>query len=668
MEAKDLFGWTTFHYAVMSEPATVVALHLDRGADVEVKDANGRTPLHHAASLGRAKVVALLLDRRADIDAKAADGDTPLHEAAMEERNKVAKILVDRGADIEARNAYGRTALYRAALDEQLKVVNLLTGLGANVDAKDANGDTPLHIAALRERVKLVSLLVDLGADVDAKDGLGNTALHWAVRLGRAKVVALLLDHGADLEARDANGDTPLHHAVTSKHSLLAILLLDRGADVDARDAYGKTALHEAAISDHALLAALLLDRGANIDAKDANDSPPLHDAVMSRSTRVVALLLDGGADIDSFGEYLLLHAADEDEDMASLLRDRGIAVAPTNEHATNSPQDTPATGDVETGQVEHGPVLAHFHHGPMDGQRVAVGCLLLLGLIGTIGVVGAVGGWLLTPSRVAPENLVGASVSRNEGARRVRPVLPLRDRPVDEAEVRAIRPTTVTLARWEDPIAPTIRATRTLLGRGEVVLLRTRYSDGTSQTEELIERPSGKPNERRFEVEPDNDQSEYITVSDSGVVRWFAWDGTNFLTQRASRIHADFLALGANPAQRDCIPKQLSPTAREVVTLYEQLQDFKDDPAFAVLGFSVGGPYHQWMEDATRVAAESSRDEGARQLDQLGFTAGDVMNLGLSYLNPEVEEEKRNVQHTERRVRAGLALATCDASASPQN
>ena len=198
--------------------------------------------------------------------------------------------------------------------------------------------------------------------------------------------------------------------------------------------------------------------------------------------------------------------------------------------------------------------------------------------------------------------------------------------------------------------------------------MLRTLYSDGTSNTEELIERPSGKPNERRFDVEPDNDQSEYITVSDSGVVRWFAWDGTNFLTQRASWIHTDFLALSANPAEPHCIPTQLSPTSRQIVTLYEQLQDFKNDPAFAEFGFSIGGPYHQWMEDATRVLAESSPGEGARQLDQLGFTGGDVMNLGLGYLNPEDEEEKQNILVTERRIRAGLALATCDSSVSSHN
>ena len=223
----------------------------------------------------------------------------------------------------------------------------------------------------------------------------------------------------------------------------------------------------------------------------------------------------------------------------------------------------------------------------------------------------------------------------------------------------RAIRPTVVTLATWRDSIAPTIHATRTLLRRGDDVVLRTRYSDGTSHTEEVIERPSGRPNERRFDIEPDNDQSEYITVTDSGVVRWFAWDGTNFLTPAR---HSDSRRLpglwGTNLAQQDCIPRQLSPTSREIVTLYEQLQDFKDHRDFEEFGFSVGGPYHRWMENATSLA-ESSLDETALQLDHLGFTGGDVMNLGFSYLNPESEEEQQNItgHGTKDTGRAGVRI-----------
>ncbi|MXW71326.1 MAG: hypothetical protein F4Z74_07740 [Acidobacteria bacterium] len=289
--------------------------------------------------------------------------------------------------------------------------------------------------------------------------------------------------------------------------------------------------------------------------------------------------------------------------------------------------------------------------------------------------IVGAMGDWLLTPSGVAPDTAAETSVERNArpGTPAVRAVQTPRGHegaagkaPEQEGEARTSSPPEVVpWATWQDPIAPTIDATRTLLGRGNVVLLRTQYSDGTSSTEELIERPSGTPNERRFDVEPGNEQSEYITVSDSGVVRWFAWDGTSFLTHRASWIHTDFLALSAKPAEPDCIPKQLSPTVKEIVSLYEQLQDFKNAPGFAEFGFSVAGPYHQWMEDVTRVVAGSSPDEGALQLDQLGFTGGDVMNLGLDFLNPEGEEEKRSILDTERRIRAGLALATCDSSVS---
>ena len=65
-----------------TEPA-VIALLLDRGADIAARDDSGRTPLHGAAANNtEPAVIALLLDRGADIAAKSDSGWTPLHGAA----------------------------------------------------------------------------------------------------------------------------------------------------------------------------------------------------------------------------------------------------------------------------------------------------------------------------------------------------------------------------------------------------------------------------------------------------------------------------------------------------------------------------------------------------------------------------------------------------------
>lgn len=65
-------------------PDVIVALLLDRGADVNARSSQGFTPLHTATS-GNTKpsVIALLLDRGADIEARDSNGGTPLHHAVI---------------------------------------------------------------------------------------------------------------------------------------------------------------------------------------------------------------------------------------------------------------------------------------------------------------------------------------------------------------------------------------------------------------------------------------------------------------------------------------------------------------------------------------------------------------------------------------------------------
>ena len=94
---------------------------------------------------------------------------------------------------------------------------------------------------------------------------------------------------------------------------------------------------------------------------------------------------------------------------------------------------------------------------------------------------------------------------------------------------------------------------------------------------------------------------------------------------------------------------------------LYERLQGFKDDDEFARMGFAPAGPYKSWLDEAKRLHAES----GLAGLDELGFLAGDVMTLGLAYVPVATRGEAPSnyIRDMERTIRAGLALASCDAA-----
>jgi uncharacterized protein len=85
----------------------VVQRLLDRGASV---NRPGWTPLHYAASGPEPRIVALLLERGAQLDASAPNGNTPLMMAARHGAQGIAEMLLARGASTAPRNRNGLSA------------------------------------------------------------------------------------------------------------------------------------------------------------------------------------------------------------------------------------------------------------------------------------------------------------------------------------------------------------------------------------------------------------------------------------------------------------------------------------------------------------------------------------------------------------------------------
>ena len=147
---RVLLGTTSLHEAVILENADLVAIWLDRGADVSARDGTGHTPLHSAAMTNfDADVVTLLLDRGAEIDAQDDSYRTPLLYAAWRSNDDdICALLLNRGANLHAQDIEGRTALHNAAQqDNKGDIVALLLDRGAEVHARDIRGNTPLDYA-----------------------------------------------------------------------------------------------------------------------------------------------------------------------------------------------------------------------------------------------------------------------------------------------------------------------------------------------------------------------------------------------------------------------------------------------------------------------------------------------------------------------------------------
>ena len=213
------------------------------------------------------------------------------------------------------------------------------------------------------------------------------------------------------------------------------------------------------------------------------------------------------------------------------------------------------------------------------------------------------------------------------------------------------------TLAVWEFNLTPTIKSKNTLVYRDGSMVLETQYPDGSGGADPVIERPIERPGERKFDLQ-DSERSEYITLSESGDVRYFSWEGRQFGGARATSVHPNVLVIGVDATARDCVPKTLSEGSKEAVRLYEELQDFREDAEFARVGFGSGGPYRSWLEAAQTVHAEA----GLATLQELGFLAGDVMQLGMEYMQVATRGGglTQYIRDMERTIQEGLALTRC--------
>lgn len=355
--AAVVFTSPTFSYVSDIRPARFdhIQLLLASGAKLDFKDKNGNTALHHAAKKGDPNLIALFVERGANVNAVNAQGRTPLFEALLS--NPVAvNLLIHLGADIDARDARGETVLhygtYYASLHDEME---MLLRHGANPFAKNTRGATVLEYA--RNQLKSAPASADkkrtveqleryaklwkekqAGGDADAgADGFDpppkpdlprvpsrvDPPLIAAVRAGDIDTVKTLLDEGADPDAISRAGPshmpggnaTGLHLSIPAGHDKITRLLIDAGANVRLRNGAGLHPLYLAAAQDDAGLVKLLLDMGVDAGQPTAQFNRTAMFA--AKSKKVITLLADAGADINrqsAFG-YTPLHGAVELKD-----------------------------------------------------------------------------------------------------------------------------------------------------------------------------------------------------------------------------------------------------------------------------------------------------------------------------------------------------------------
>jgi ankyrin repeat protein len=237
----------------------LVAILLERGADVTRGNAHGWTPLHQAAYSDLPAMARMLLDAGAHVDVPArGDGGTPLVVALFWGNRATAELLAEHG--LQPRNLRVAAGLGRLdVLDELIGTPEAGARRGfyrphsgfpawQPSDDPDEVRDEALAWAARNDRVEALDLLVERGAAIEA-DVYRGTALSWAAACGRVDAVRRLVELGAHPSRRSTfggpghgEGTTALHLAAQNGNLDVIRVLLELGADPTIRDRlYGGT-------------------------------------------------------------------------------------------------------------------------------------------------------------------------------------------------------------------------------------------------------------------------------------------------------------------------------------------------------------------------------------------------------------------------------------------
>jgi len=288
---------------------------LDAGIPVDYTI--GGTPLLSlAAKQGKTQVVALLIDRGANIKLPSFDGRLPASFATTAETQALfapkhsttwlpPKIFwgttcgpekVDIAAD-PAKAAVNARLFAACKTDDCAAVVSILAE-GAQIDVQDDTGMRPLTQALKARAFRAARCLVENGAAVNLPTKKGNCPLVFSVEAQDTDATTFLLRAGSDPNAFGGGGSTPLIVAAEKQSRPLAELLLDAGADPNLAGTEEAPPLACALRKGDAGIVDLLLAHGANPRAQRFNSVADSRTVQLTKPSLLMYAAAGGNVDL----------------------------------------------------------------------------------------------------------------------------------------------------------------------------------------------------------------------------------------------------------------------------------------------------------------------------------------------------------------------------------
>lgn len=268
---RDSLGMPLEEVAACGDINTVRLLLNDSAADPNYRDRDGWSPIHWAAEESQHRaLVALLLDRGANVNAVSSYGTSPLHCAANGGIVSIVRMLLENGADPLKSTCHGWTALHHAVYMGHSEVVQLLLGddrVRSSISQQDNHGWSVLHLAVHNRDLATINVLMDSSLITEPRalfDESGLTAEEW-LDLGPSSHIYKATSNLAFSKSRCCRATTDLRRAVViGSVPMIRLVIRENRDGVNGLDSGRRTALYYAAKKRMLPIMDLLFSYGAD--------------------------------------------------------------------------------------------------------------------------------------------------------------------------------------------------------------------------------------------------------------------------------------------------------------------------------------------------------------------------------------------------------------------
>ena len=201
----NLQGYSPLHFACAGESANIIAMLLEKGADMFSKTVKGFIPFHIACRKGNVEAAELLIQKCPE-KLPEEDGTKMVSKAKQKNKKKLQKLIEqlhiypaeDRVKLLEAKDNFGNTALLLAKEAPTSEIFDVLqTKYKLDIHSKNNNGDGIFHKFAKEDDGVLNAELLkrdEYMSMLNEKNLKTETPLHIACQLGHWKSIVLFIE------------------------------------------------------------------------------------------------------------------------------------------------------------------------------------------------------------------------------------------------------------------------------------------------------------------------------------------------------------------------------------------------------------------------------------------------------------------------------------------